>query len=143
MRKKTIVTLCGCFIFIFTASVFAFLNPQEVCGCLPDYVEESYAVFDAAQVTFKEALSDGNLHYDNFLLQFAGESMDKFKNKIAWDKINPYNVWFKFEDNTIIALLYKTERTLSYAGIFIKKETIYLLMGPDLEKIFTSRPMGW
>jgi len=145
MKKKWIVRMAMCFVCVATiSSVLIFLNPTEACGCLPAYEEESYTVFAAAQVTLREAVADNHLHYNNVLLQFEEETMDQFIEEINREDMNPYNVWFRVEGDEVTELLYKTERTISYAGIFSREETIYIWMRPDLRsEIYKTRPQGW
>jgi len=145
MKKKNVVILCLGLVCVLVVSAVALLNPQEACACLPIYVDELYFVYDAAQITISEALSGGSLVYDPILLQFGSESMEEFKERITRDSIDPYDVWLKINDNTIVEFLYKTERTLEYAGIFAIKQTIYLVINSVDQgyEVFTSRPTGW
>jgi len=145
MKKKSVVILSLGLICVLAISAVALLNPQEACACLPLYIEELFFVYDAAKITISEAVSVGSLDYDPVLLQFGSESMELFKEKVTWDRINPYDVWLKINDNTIVEFLYKTERTLEYAGIFARKQTIYLVINSVDQgyEVFTSRPTGW
>ena len=130
MKKKTIITL-GVFTFcILALFTVAFMNPTEACACLPNYYEDSYSAFYRAQRKLEESLLNGNLNYNSTTLQFEDETAD---------------VWFKLDDDYAISeLLYKTQRTISYGGMFDRRQTIYVLISPGSPReVFISRPAGW
>ena len=149
MKKKSIMIICSSlFLVLFVAFTAVILNPVESCACLPDYEDALIIAENATQRALEKAIIDGNLDYNAELFQFGPESMRLLSEELSAvsDVVNPNDIWLKVEDDMIVELLLKTERTLVYASIFTKKETVYLLVAdsvPGWYEMSTAKPAGW
>ena len=149
MKKKVIIFICSSlFLVLFVALAPAILDPEESCACVSDYEVALMIAERAAQRTLEKAIVDGNLDYDAELFQFASESMRQLSEMLSAesDSVDPSDIWLKIKDDKIVELLLKTERKLVYAGIFTKKEIVYLLVTdtvPGWYELYTAKPAGW
>jgi len=131
------------FVIILALAVIIVLNPIVICACLPEYEGEIANAYWIARDTVSKSLEQGNLQFDGDTLRFTGESLALFYEKALENGVNPNYVWVRIKENTLINVLLRTERYVSYLFFGVRRQTIYIESSQGWRYASSSRPRGW